>query len=608
MTNNIYNSNILFFKEHSVILYNTITTETPLYPDIDVKIFNAKELNFIISNNESKCYLNSLDHKDNQANRMLEQISEDAEILILFGFETGSSLEKIFMNRPKLGHIIIIEPCLQLFKEVLTKRDITGIFKANKSISIILNQTTEEVVRLISYIFQNNRKKKIAFAEHITYRTIFGNMFEQIKELTRDNFISESVNLLTAYHTLHLYSCNFMKNQKHDFIFAEVLFQELKKLKCPVIIVSAGPSLVDNMHMLHELKDKAFIVAVGTAIRVLDVHGIKPHLRIAIDGFPSECIFEGIDTETVPLLYSEKVHSDVLPNYDGMKYMMILNVDRITQYFYNDTGYKQITVRSGYSVANLALDLFAMLGYKKVILIGQNLSFKKEKQYADGASDHYKMDLKGPGIVKARNINNEEILTSLQFLSMRNLFEKIIQQFPETTVINATEGGLPIKGTINMTLEQAVADLEVEPMLTNIHEVVLSKNVGRSGMLPKIRENYKKFVDEIESLLLINNRRVDYLKKYSGYENISNANSKKLSEFESKVKEFYGEFNKIDVYKYVIYPSLEHIVTSLKDTYAYYGEETNMKIQSIYKGVLAEATEVQRFALLLKELRGELDY
>lgn len=608
MINNIYNSNILFFKEHSINLYNTITDATPLYQDIDVKLSDSKELNYIVSNNESKCYLNSLEHKDNQANRMLQQISEDAELLILFGFETGYFLEKIFINRPKLGHIIIIEPCLQLFKEVLTKRDITGIFKENKSISIILNQPFEEVVRLTSYVFQNNRKKKIAFAEHITYRTIFDNMFEQIKELTRDNFISESVNLLTAYHTLHLYSSNFMKNQKHVFVFAESLFKELRKLKCPVIVVSAGPSLVNDMHMLHELKDKAFIVAVGTAIRVLDVHGIKPHLRIAIDGFPSECIFEGIDTEAAPLLYSEKVHADVLPNYHGIKYMMILNVDRITQYFYNDTGYEQTSVRSGFSVANLALDLFSILGYKKVILMGQDLSYKKEKLYAEGARDNDVIDIKGPGIIKARNSNNEEISTSLQFLSMRNLFEKIIQQFPETTVINTTEGGLPIKGTINMTLEQAVAGLEIEPMLANIHEVVQSKKESRINMLPKINENYKKFLHEIDSVLLINNKRVEYLKEVAKYENISKADSKKLSGFESKLNEFYDEFNEIDVYKHVIYPSLEHIVTSLKDTYAYYGEEINMKIQSIYKGVLAEATEIQRFALLLKELKGELEY
>lgn len=606
--NNFYNSNILFFKEHGVNLYNTIINEIPLYPDIDVNLFDGKDLNYIISNNESKCYLNSLEHKDNQINRMLEQINEDTELLILFGFETGYLLENIFKFRPKIEHIIIIEPCLQLFKDVLAKKDITNFFKTNKSISIILNQTIEEAGRLISLIFQNCRKKKTAFVEQITYRTIFGNMFEQIIELTRDNFISESVNLITAYYTLHLYSFNFMMNQKYDFIFAQSLFDELKKLNCPVIIVSAGPSLVNDMHKLHALKDKAFIVAVGTAIRILDTHGIKPHLRIAIDGHPSECIFEGIDTEAVPLLYSQKISAVVLPNYHGMKYMMILDVDRISKYFYKDTGYNQTIARSGFSVANLALDLFLTLGYKKVILIGQDLCYKKEKLYAEGARGNNEVDIKGPGFVRTRNGNDEEIDTTLQFLGMRNMFEKIILQFPETTVINATEGGLPIRGTVNMTLEQAVENLEVEPILANIHEVVLSKNEGRSYMLSKVRENYKKFIDEIESVLLVNNNRLDYLKKYSKYESISNVKSKDLSDFESKLNEFYDELNKIDVYKDIFYLSLEHIVLSLKETYAYYGEKRNLKIQSIYKGVLAETTEVQRFTLLLKDLKGELEY
>ncbi len=608
MSDKYYNSNILFFKEHSHNLYNEVIKGVPLYPDVSVTPVDGKDLNYYISNHESKCYLNSINHIDNQMNRLTQQISEDTELLVLFGFETGSFLENIFTNRPKVEHVIIIEPCIQLFRDVITKKDITGFFRSEKSVSIILNHSYEEAARLITYIFLNNRKKKTTFVEHITYRTIFGDMFNKIIELTRDNFIASFVNSITSYHTLHLYSYNVMKNQKYNFVFAEALFEELRKLDCPVIIVSAGPSLADNMNMLKELKDKAFIVAVGTAIRVLDVHGIKPHLRIAIDGFPSECIFEGIDNETVPLLYSQKIHSDVLPNYGGTKYMMILNVDGISQFFYKDTGYKQTLARSGYSVANLALDLFSMLGFKKVILIGQDLCYKKEKLYAIGASDNNKVDLKGPGIVKAINTNNEEVDTSIQFLSMRNLFEKIIPQFPETMVINATEGGLPIKGAINTTLEEAVADLQVEPRLAHIHEVVLESDVDRNSMLLKVKKNYKKFNDEIECILLVNNERVEYLKEISNYEHINKTNLKELKDFENRLSSFYDELNKIDVYKHVFALSLDNIVSFLRNSYVYFGEATNLKIQSIYKGVLAETTEVQRFALLLKELKEELEY
>lgn len=609
MTNSFYARNLAFFKENGTLLYNTLSSESSIYPEIKVTRVNSSDLNYKLSNNDSHCFLNSLNHRAHQMNTLMEQIAMDTEILVLFGFECGFFIEEVLAQRPAVKHIIVIEPCLQLFGDVLHSRDIKPIFKENKSISIILNKNIEEAGTLVALILKNNRHKKTVFLGHITYRTIFPSLYEHVLQIARDDIFSAGVNLVTAYSTLHLYSYNIIKNQKHSFFLAEGLFKELRKLTCPAIIVSAGPSLSKNMHLLHDLRDKAFIVAVGTAIRILDQHGIIPHLRVAIDGFPHECnVFEGIDTCSAPLLFSMKLHSDILSKYQGTKYMMILDVDYISKFFFNDSGYEQTLVRSGYSVANLALDLISRLGFKKVILMGQDLCYHDERIYADGALGNHKVDYTTPGIVKVKDMTGEEVYTSVQFLSMRKLFEIIIKQHPDTNVINATVGGLPISGTMNMPLLDAMADSQTDDRLDGVHERVIENSQFSDTYQSRIISNYQKYLKELDIILTINTERIEFLKLYKKYEQPFNkVSDTTLKTLDAKLQVFYSRLNSIDLYVQVFYPSLSSIIANLWESYVYGGDENSMKIHALYMSSIAETTEVQRYINLLIELKDDIN-
>jgi len=52
---------------------------------------------------------------------------------------------------------------------------------------------------------------------------------------------------------------------------------------CRRSIVSAGPSLRKNMHLLREAKDKAIIIATQTMLRPLIDMGIEPHYVTSLD-------------------------------------------------------------------------------------------------------------------------------------------------------------------------------------------------------------------------------------------------------------------------------------------------------------------------------------
>ena len=81
----------------------------------------------------------------------------------------------------------------------------------------------------------------------------------------------------------------------------------------PAIIVGAGPSLEYCIEDLKELKNRAFIIAGGSAVSALSKWGIEPHLIVAVDPneegrerFKKNYFFE------VPLIYSLRTFPEVL--------------------------------------------------------------------------------------------------------------------------------------------------------------------------------------------------------------------------------------------------------------------------------------------------------
>lgn len=78
------------------------------------------------------------------------------------------------------------------------------------------------------------------------------------------------------------FTTNLYKNIAH--IAANPGINGLKnQFQIPAIIVSAGPSLDKNVHLLNGLKDKALIIACGSTMSALNHHGVVPHILLATD-------------------------------------------------------------------------------------------------------------------------------------------------------------------------------------------------------------------------------------------------------------------------------------------------------------------------------------
>lgn len=74
------------------------------------------------------------------------------------------------------------------------------------------------------------------------------------------------------------------------------------------VLVAAGPSLDDNIEYLKDIKGKAFILAVDSAIRMCEEHHIKPDGFATIDPQKQEVLFENQTADETPLFGAYRVY------------------------------------------------------------------------------------------------------------------------------------------------------------------------------------------------------------------------------------------------------------------------------------------------------------
>lgn len=254
----------------------------------------------------------------------------------------------------------------------------------------------------------------------------------------------------------------------------------------PAVVVSAGPSLERNVHLLARpgVRDRVCIIAVQTALKPLLARGIRPHLVTALDYHEiSRRFYEGLsaaDVAGVTLVVEPKVNPAVTSAFPGVircagdEFLdRVLGPDFVGQ----DPAKTHPRLPPGATVAHLAYYLARFLGADPVALIGQDLAFSDGQYYAAGAAIHHTWAaelnpfrtlemMEWERIVRARGIlrrgtdhAGRSIYTDEQMATYLVQFQRDFKadQHRGLTTIDATEGGIRKDATQAMTLERFLA-------------------------------------------------------------------------------------------------------------------------------------------------------
>lgn len=225
------------------------------------------------------------------------------------------------------------------------------------------------------------------------------------------------------------------------------------------VVVSTGPSLQKNLHLLKEIQDKVVIVSVDASVRILQEHGIKPHAVTSLERvLETAKLFDGVEDDFVAdTLFTAcpVIRPETYANF-AAKPVIVYRDFATFKWLGLERGPR---LAIGPSSSNMGFCVLEYLGCDTIILIGQDFAYSTDGlTHAEGTVYGTQQDK-----MFARAYQDLEVegnyVPKIRTTQVWDLFRKYMEQDAnrfEGTTINATEGGAKINGTNLMTLRDAI--------------------------------------------------------------------------------------------------------------------------------------------------------
>ncbi|MBW5377644.1 DUF115 domain-containing protein, partial [Brachyspira pilosicoli] len=246
--------------------------------DISLEVIETKSKNLsakVIKNGKS-VLLHSAYDPIKEANTLIKEIEDDVDVVFIFGIGGGyliNAIKKLNIN------IVVIEPSISFFNLLIDNFKLDKILEDSKITFFIGGNDIEDIEKFISL----KTTKKVKFFITRSYSNLFTDdaLYYQTKVLSIIDKKTININTILRFDKLWAYNIasNVVEIATHYGV--NRFFDKYKNI--PAVVVSAGPSLEKNIRKLKELKDKAIIIAVDTAMKPLSSHNISPHFVITID-------------------------------------------------------------------------------------------------------------------------------------------------------------------------------------------------------------------------------------------------------------------------------------------------------------------------------------
>lgn len=231
----------------------------------------------------------------------------------------------------------------------------------------------------------------------------------------------------------------------------------------PAIICGAGPSLNKNVELLATLQDKALIFAGGTALNALNGKGVMPHFGVGIDPNPDQFtrLIMNQAYET-PFLYRCRMLHEALNMVHGDRLIVTGSGGyKIGTWLEKELGVEEQELEEGFNVLNFSVLIAQAMGCNPIICVGIDLAYSNGDSYASGVINHPIHNLRGnfrtkcleEELVSKLDIYGKPIFTLWKWIAESMWYTHFFDNHPQTTLINATEGGIGFPHVPNMTLK-----------------------------------------------------------------------------------------------------------------------------------------------------------
>lgn len=510
--------------------------------------------------------MNSFYNSEYVAQLALQEIIKQNYIscLYIFGMGNFDTIRKLAEYVPSDTMVFIYEPNPKILGVNSYYNDWSKILNKENVVLFVEGLNDEELAKC-TYI----RMENIAFQYSYVYiQPEYGRIYsdkineklQECQSMVRDAVFTDNTIDKFAEHF------NYNRIMNIPWIYKSTLASDMKEFfkknadidNEVAILVAAGPSLDENIEYLKKIKGRAFVLAVDSSIRMCEAYGVKPDAYVTVDPQKQEILFDNETAQNTPLFWGLQSVNNQIKRLKGRK--IFCNMD---SYLPDEFKGSMEFIAAGGSVANTGFSILQYMGFHKIIAIGLDLAFLRDKKHAsvvyeDGGINEeerkYYTEIKG--------INGEDLLTYSNFVSYKEDIEKRLEDDEKLVLVNASKGAY-IKGAIHMSFQQAI-DKYVPKKIVNYEKIIeMCPDSFSLKDKAKIEDNLLRYVEDCDSIY------EKYKECYQLYNDLKNMNN---------IEEIHTTMNKIDI----LYLNIEQsFVGQLIVDYS--SKEADRILNSMYK-------------------------
>lgn len=608
----IFDKNITELKKQntSIDIDKIEKTEKP-------KWFVESENNFKIKKGDKiyQAYNRELYEKTLSSVKKNEILKEN--ITVFIGVGLGEFLYKLLQNKEKEHVIIVIEPEYYFLKLFFQKYDITKYLKNN---TIMFVKSENEIIQHTLSFVESNLVVQNWFTLSEFYVNLLPEIYADVTAYTREMINQIQCNVGTVMGAGTIIAENDIKNL--PYVIRHRGVNELKDLfkNKPAVIVSTGPSLNKNIHILKENQDSVIIIAVAQALRALMAYEIKPDFICTVDyGKTNMEHFEGLFNITdVPLVALNRTYAPILKKWKGPKFIAISDNVCFPGTVAEFISKKGSLIQAG-SVSHFCLGLAVHLGCNNIGIIGQDLAYEGNRSHMELADASGEIKYKEDGTINWKvkdpnshlnnldssmgytqkveayfndGINNKFLPTNAGLASFIVAFENIIASLKDIDVYNCTEGGANIKGTEIFSLRNFIKNFGTDNKETEKLKPFLS-----------LIENNEEYINKCIPLLENEIQMLKDLKKncIKGINTAEKLKQKNIQSDKNKLEKVFKENKKYSDAAQLIAKKIQlvgmHIYKASREIYQ---RKYNVKTKNLFKNAKNRKVRTERNIIILE--------
>lgn len=387
---------------------------------------------------------------------------EAAQAAVFLGFGFGYSVLELCRQKPFFP-VILIEPDISCFLTALLYTDWEPVFK-NPNFIIALSSTPEQT----SILLNQHSLLETVFFTNKAHTAHAQEYFNVINTLIQRNIEKEKINSATLKKFGKLWHTNCKRNAKiYDTLSGVSEFENTITDK-PFVVLAAGPTLQEILPHLKQIKEKARLVCVDTALKACLRVNVEPDFIVLTD--PQYWAYRhiaGLKSPSSTLITELAVYPAVF----RFKCKKIIVCDSKVPMGkeYSSLAQKKGDLGSGGSVASVALNFAVLCGAKEIWVAGLDFSFPDRQTHIKGSTFEEAVHTHSSKISTAvtssmpllfsgnaclsTNYDNQPLVTDQRMKMFAWWFESRIAQLPDVKVYNFSAKGLKIPGIIPSTLD-----------------------------------------------------------------------------------------------------------------------------------------------------------